>query len=117
MHGLFTQYVLISQKESLWTNKVAIIHDVQWTIKISGKYLVSDIFSGPWKSVISIPPTRIYHAYNFQCWWKEKLVKYQKFSDYGIHECLQNFTLVFMSLIAASIVKTVIFLLEFTLVF
>ena len=64
MHGLFTQYVLISQKKSLWTYKVAIIHDVQWPIKVSGKYLVSDIFPGLWKSVISITPARIYHAYN-----------------------------------------------------
>ena len=31
-------------------------HDVQWIVKISGKYLIiSDILSGIWKSTISIP--------------------------------------------------------------
>ena len=47
---------------------------------------------------------------SFRFWWKEKLVKYQKSSGYGIHDCLQNSISLFISLIAASIVENSDFL-------
>ena len=53
----------------------------------------------------------------FHLWWKEDLVKHQKVSKYYENDCLQNFLLLFMSLLTASIVKTVKFRMEFTLSF
>ena len=41
-------------------------------------------------------------------WGKEKLVKYQQFSNYCVHHCLLNFLSIYRSLSTASIVKTVI---------
>ena len=38
-------------------------------------------------------------------WRTENLVKYQKFSKYYVHGCLQNFLLLLISLIKALIVK------------
>ena len=52
--------------------------------------------------------TRIYqfitnnHA-SFHLWWKEKLLNHQKVSNYHEHDCLQNFLLLFMSLLTALI--------------
>ena len=53
----------------------------------------------------------------FHLWWKEDLVKHQKVSKYYEKDCLQNFLMLFMSLLTASIVKTVKFRMEFTLSF
>ena len=74
MHGLFTQHVIILQKEYLCMPKVAIMHlagwqigdvwdlepryDAQWIFKMSSKYLiVPDVLSDIWKFVISVPET------------------------------------------------------------
>ena len=40
-----------------------------------------------------------------QLWWKENSVKYQKVSKYYVHDCLQDFLLLFMFLLTALIVK------------
>ena len=56
------------------------------------------------------------HA-SFYLWWKEKFVKYQKFSKHYVHECLQNFLLHFMSLLTASISKNSGFLAEIYFIF
>ena len=52
---------------------------------------------------------------SFHLLWKENLVKHQKVSKYYDH--LQNFLLLFRSLLTAQIAKTVIFWVEFTLFF
>ena len=39
--------------------------------------------------------------------WKEDLVKHQKFSKYDENGCLQNFLLLFMSLLAAPIARNI----------
>ena len=49
------------------------------------------------------------HA-SFQFWWKEKLIKYQKFSGYGVRDCLKNSISLFISFIAASVVENSDFL-------
>ena len=54
---------------------------------------------------------------SFHWWWKENLLSHQKVSKYYKCDCLQNFPLLFMSLLATLIVKKVIFWLEFTLYF
>ena len=38
-------------------------------------------------------------------WWKENLVKYQKAWNYFVHNCLQNFLLLFIFLLTAPMVK------------
>ena len=48
---------------------------------------------------------------------KERLVKYNKVPKYCDHDCLQNFLFLFMSLLTAPLLKSVIFWLEFTLSF
>ena len=42
---------------------------------------------------------------SFHLWWKKNLLNYQKVSKYYEHDCLQNFILLFMSLLTALIVK------------
>ena len=42
---------------------------------------------------------------SFHLWWKENLVKHQKVSKYYENDCLQNFLLLFMSLLTAKFVK------------
>ena len=49
------------------------------------------------------------HASLHLC-WKENFVKYQKVSKYCAHDCLQNFLLLFMFLLIASIIKNSHFL-------
>ena len=41
----------------------------------------------------------------FHLWQKELLLNHQKVSKYYEHDCLQNFILLFMSLVIALIVK------------
>ena len=42
---------------------------------------------------------------SFHLWWKKNLLNYQKVSKYYEHDCLQNFILLFMSLLTVLIVK------------
>ena len=42
---------------------------------------------------------------SFHLWGKENLVKHQKLSKYYENDCLQNFLLLFMSLLTAKFVK------------
>ena len=44
------------------------------------------------------------HA-SFHLWWKKNLLNHQKVSKYYEHDCLQNFVLLFMSLLTTFIVK------------
>ena len=41
----------------------------------------------------------------FHLWWKENLVKHQNVSKYYDYDCLQNFLLLFMSLLRPPIVN------------
>ena len=45
------------------------------------------------------------HYVSFHLWWKENFVKRQKVSKYYDYDCLQNFLLLFMSLLTAPISK------------
>ena len=42
---------------------------------------------------------------SFHLWWKKDLVKHQKVSIYYHHDCLQNFILLFMSILTAPVVE------------
>ena len=56
------------------------------------------------------------HA-SLHLWGMENFLNHQKVPKYYEHNCLQTFILLFMSLLTALIVKTVIFWLKFTLPF
>ena len=43
---------------------------------------------------------------SFHLWWKENLLKHQRFSKYYKNDCLQNFLLHYMSLLRAKFVKS-----------
>ena len=43
---------------------------------------------------------------SFHLWWKENLIKHHTVSKYYENDCLQNFILLFMSLLTAKFVKT-----------
>ena len=54
---------------------------------------------------------------SFHFWGKQNLVKQQKVLKYYENDCLQNFVLLFMSVLTVPIVKKVICRLELTLSF
>ena len=47
--------------------------------------------------------TNIYAS--FHLWWQENLLNHQNVSNYFEHDCLQDFRLLFMSLLTALIIK------------
>ena len=53
----------------------------------------------------------------FHLWWKENLLNHQKVSEYYEHDCLQNFHLLFISLLPALIVKNSPFLFGIYFIF
>ena len=54
---------------------------------------------------------------SFHLWEKESLVKHQKVSKCYAIDCLQNFFLLFMSVLTVNLLKVIIFILEFVLSF
>ena len=42
---------------------------------------------------------------SFPLWWKQNLVKHQQVSKYYVNDCLQNFVLLFISLLPTKFVK------------
>ena len=73
-------------------------------------FLKQVIFSNTLSQTATREATRVYQLItndyaSFHLWWKENLRNHQKVSNYYEHDCLQNFLLLFMSLLTALIVR------------